>query len=55
MGEIEDALVALREFLTERPWGKYSEDGNRRLIELSPAKEQEGEADETTSKRSEEP
>ena len=55
MGEIEDALVALREFLTERPWGKYSEDGNRRLIELSPAKEQEGEADESTSKRSEEP
>ncbi|MCH7744592.1 MAG: O-antigen ligase family protein [Chloroflexi bacterium] len=55
MGQIEDALVALREFLTERPWGKYSEDGNRRLIELSSSSEQEDETDESASKRSEEP
>lgn len=55
MGQIEDALTALREFLTERPWGKYSEDGNRRLTELSPASEQEGESDEGSARRSEEP
>ena len=55
MGNIEETLVALRKFLTERPWGEYSEDGNRRLVELSSASEQEGEAGDSTSRQPEEP